>query len=70
MDARQHHPAVYFAPAALLVAALAPWPYGYYTIRRAQPSLGRRRPRACMAPPGLEGPHYTWRSTSSLPRLF
>ena len=30
----RHHPSLWWAPAALLLAALLPWPYGYYDLLR------------------------------------
>lgn len=30
----RHHPVIWFIPAALLVLALLPWPYGYYQFLR------------------------------------
>ena len=30
----RHHPSVWLLPAGLLVLALLPWPYGYYTFLR------------------------------------
>lgn len=32
--ALRHHPTVWLAPAALLLLALLPWPYGFYTFLR------------------------------------
>lgn len=33
-EENQAHPVLWLAPAALLVVAILPWPYGYYTFLR------------------------------------
>lgn len=30
----RHHPSLWLAPAALLILALLPWPYGFYNLLR------------------------------------